>query len=71
LAAGRGAAAPAAGGTAAAGLDSPGLGFAGDFACDFKSIGFFCRALAPPLAGGFAGLPAFLLLIPAPVSRNN
>src|SRR5688572_6419955 len=80
LGAGRGAglAAGAAGprGAAAAGADAAagaGLaaGFAAGFSCDFKSIGFFCRALAPALTGGLAaaltaGLPAFFVIIPDP-----
>jgi hypothetical protein len=58
------------GGIGVAGRASLEAGFPPGFTCDFKSIGFFCRALAPALTGGFAtlaaGLPAFLLLIPDP-----
>src|SRR6185312_3226962 len=64
----RGAAAAGAGGAAGAALAT---GFAADFSGDFKSIGFFCRALEPALAAGLAaaltaGLPAFFVIIPDP-----
>jgi len=46
------------------------------FVCDFKSIGFFCRAFGSALAAGLAaaltaGLPAFFVLIPIPASRKS
>src|SRR5688500_1577151 len=70
LGAGRGAglAAGAAVAGAGAGLAA---GFVAGFSGDFKSIGFFCRALAPALATGLAaaltaGLPTFFVIIPDP-----